>query len=166
MICAPRVPGILDRLVLGIGLGTFGEIFPLSSQKSPAASNGQLSLLGGARFWIGTQLPKRVRVMLVIDAGVADTGANPLKGSKAILEGAGGEVALELFDLVKPFVRFTYQALVFSLNTNLDQGALAYSAAYVSVGARIRYLDLHLNLGGDYSGGVSVGLGLGLQWMY
>lgn len=162
--CAPATGGFFDRLTLSLGLGTFGEMFPSSSQKLADGSRGQLSLLGGARFWIGTHLPNRFRLLAVIEFGVGASGTGPSKGSQGILEGAGLEVSLEYFKLLKPFVRFIYNAVVLTLRNG--DGTLAPNAYFVSAGARIWLFELHLSIGRDFAGGVSPGFGLSINWLY
>jgi hypothetical protein len=163
--CVPGTPSFFDRLSLSIGLGAFGEMFPVSSQKVPGDSRGQISMLGGARFWIGTHLPDRFRLLAVLEFGFATAGSGPASGPQGMLEGAGLEVTLETFKWPKPFLRFIYNAQVFSVRTT-NNGAIADNAYFVSAGVRISIAELHLSIGRDFAGGFSPGFGLSVGWLY
>ena len=161
----PAAASLVERLKLGIGLSTFGDLFPVSTMKVPGTSRGQLSLLGGIRFSIGTHLPDRLRVMAVIEAGYASAGYLPGRAADGVMEGAGLEVSLEYFARIKPFVRFMYNAVVVPLRTNAA-GTLASNAYFFSAGARLSIIEVHLAIGRDFAGGLSPGFGLSLGWQY
>jgi hypothetical protein len=158
-----------DRLGLSIGLGTFGELFPYSSVNVPGTSRGEISMFGGARFWLGTQLPGWWRLLGVLEFGVAFAGSLPARGADAVLEGAGIEVGFEYFAKVKPFVRFIYDAQVFAVR-NSTEGTLSQNAFFVGGGVRIPVnvlsIDVHLSVGQDFAGGIAPGLGFSLSWQY
>ncbi len=157
--------GLIGRFRLTLGLSTFGELFPVSSEQIPNGTRGQLSLLGGTRFSIGTRLPSRFRAMLVIEAGYGMAGVAPGRGADGVLEGAGVELSLDYFRRVKPYVRFMYNARVVPIRTS-PEGTLAPNAFYVSAGARIRIVEIHLSFGRDFAGGISPGFGFALGWLY
>lgn len=170
--CAAKAPApvsatsaFFDSLVLGLGLGAFGELWPYSSVTVPGGSRRQLSVIGGVRFWLGWHLPRRVRLMGLIQIGYASAGGGFAEASRGVMEGAGAEVALEYFTRLKPFVRFTYNALVFPISTS-PEGTLANSAFAVALGARLSFFELNLSIGRDFAGGVSPGIGLGVAWIY
>jgi hypothetical protein len=154
-----------DRFVLTIGLGTAIEVFPSSPVKVPGTSRGQFSFFGTTRFMIGTRLPERFRFMAVIELGYVTSGYLPSRGADGLSEGAGLELSLDYFATVKPFIRFMYTALVVPLRSS-PEGELAYNAYFVSAGIRFLIFDLHLSVGKDFAGGVSPGIGLGLNWLH
>lgn len=157
-----------DCLVLTLGLGVFGDVTVLSSVSSPSTGRPQRSLLGGARFWIGTRWPQRVALRAVFDFGYVTVGPFPTRGSDGIFEAAGVELTLDLFSRVKPFVRFMYEGVVQRIAAVLsrsDDGILRNNALAFHVGAMISVVDVHLTVGRDFAGGFSPGLGFSVAWL-
>ena len=156
-----------DCLVLTLGLGVFGDVFPVSSVKAPGTSRGQLSLMGGARFWIGTRWPNRLALRGVFEIGYATVGPFPDRGSDGLVEGAGLELSLDYFRLVKPFVRFMYNAIVlrFSSIGSTGDGILKNNAYFFVAGAQLSIVEVNLSIGRDLAGGIAPGIGFSVNWM-
>lgn len=154
---------------LSIGLGVFGDAYPFSSVTAPDTGGPQRSLMGGARFWLGTRWANRFAVRGVFDFGYATVGPFPTRGSDGIIEAAGLELTLDSFSLIKPFVRFMYNAVIARIAavvTGKDDRLLANNAFFVHAGAMLSVVEVHLSVGRDLSGGVSPGLGFSVAWIY
>lgn len=159
--------GFVDCLVLTLGVGIASDAYPLSSAKN-ADGKPQHSFLGGARFWIGTRWPHRLALRGVFDFGYVTVGAIPKRGSDGLMESAGLEVSLDTFDLVKPFVRFRYEAVVqriAAIVSGTDDKILKANALALHAGVFIGFVDLHLAVARDFAGGVSPGIGFSVAWI-
>lgn len=158
-----------DCLVLTLGLGVFGDFFPTSSVKAPGTTRGQRSLMGGARFWIGTRWPNHLALRGVFEIGYATVGPFPDRGSDGLVEGGGLELSLDYFRLVKPFVRFMYNAIVLriaSIRSAKGDGILQNNAWFAVAGVQLSIVELNLSLGRDLAGGLAPGIGFSVNWMY
>lgn len=158
-----------DCFALTIGLGVFGDAYPFSSVTAPDTGFAQRSLIGGARFWLGTRWPNRFAVRGVFDFGYVTVGPFPTRGTDGIVEAAGLEVSLDTFSLVKPFVRFMYNAVIARIAavvTGKDDGLLVNNAFFFHAGAMLSIVELHLSVGRDFAGGVSPGIGFSVAWIY
>lgn len=157
-----------DCLVLTLGLGVFGDVFPISSVKAPGTTRGQRSLMGGARFWIGSRWPDRVALRGVFEIGYATVGPFPDRGSDGLVEGAGLELSLDYFRLPKPFIRFMYNAIVLriaSIRSPAGDGILKNNAWSIVAGVQLSIVEVHLSIGRDLAGGIGPGFGFSVNWM-
>lgn len=152
------------RVRLSMGLGTFGEAFPVSSTKVPGLDRGQFNFFAGMQFFLGASLPYDLRALIVGAIGYVSTGIFPPRAADGLAEGIGLEVSFDRF-LFKPFVRAMYGATVVALRENAA-GTLAYHTGWGSAGVKVSVLEVHLNVGRDFAGGVSVGIGTGLRLVY
>jgi hypothetical protein len=158
-----------ECLVLTLGLGAFGEVFPLSSVKAPGTERPQRSLLGGARFWLGTRWPNHLALKGVFEIGYATVGPFPGRGVDGLVEGAGLELSLDTFALVKPFVRFMYNAIVLRFPSMVGvapSDELKANAFSFAAGAQVSIVEVHLSVARDLAGGVGPGLGFSVNWTY
>ena len=158
-----------DCLVLTIGLGVFGDAYPVSSVKAPGTSRGQRSLMGGARFWIGSRWPNRLALRGVFEIGYATVGPFPGRGSDGLIEGAGLELSLDSFSLLKPFIRFMYNAVVLriaSIRSATPDDILQNNAFFFEAGAQLSVVEVHLSIGRDFAGGLAPGIGFSVNWMH
>jgi len=162
--------GTLDEcLVLTLGLGVFGDVYPVSTVKAPGTTRPQRSLMGGARFWIGTRWPNRLALRGVFGIGYATVGPFPGRGSDGVVEHAGLELSLDYFSLFKPFIRFMYNAVVFrlsSIRSGTDDGILKTNAFFFEAGTQISIVEVHLAIGRDFAGGIAPGIGFSVNWMH
>lgn len=160
----------VDCLVLSIGLGLSGDAYAPSSVSESDTGKPQRSLLGGFRFWLGTRWPNVLALRGVFDFGYVTVGPFPTRGTDGLFEAAGLELSLDMFSLVKPFVRFMYEAVIQRL-PNMgafvnDTGVLKSNAFFFQAGAMLSVVELHLSIGRDFAGGVAPGLGFSLAWIY
>lgn len=157
-----------ECLVLTVGVGVFGDAFPVSSVKAPGTTRAQRSLMGGARFWIGTRWPNRFALRGVFEIGYATVGPFPDRGSDGLVEGAGLELSLDSFRLLKPFVRFMYNAIVMriaSIRSATGDGILRNNAWFVVAGVQLSIVEVHLSIGRDLAGGIGPGVGFSVNWI-
>lgn len=152
------------RVTLSMGFGTFGETFPVSSVKVPGQDRGQFCFMAGMSFFLGAKLPWNFRGLVVGQIGYSSSGIFPPRAADGLSEGIGFDLTFERWK-VQPFVRALYTALVFQLREK-PEGALAYNASFVSVGAKFSVLEAHVSIGKDFAGGISPGFGLGLNLIY
>ncbi len=157
------------QLVLTIGLGVWGDVYPVSTVKMAGTSSPQRSLMGGTRFWLGTRLPGWFALRGTFEIGYVTVGPFPGRGIDGIFEGAGLELSLDHFQSLKPFIRFMYDAVVIpisSVGKATPDPTLAPNAFFFHVGVRYSIAELHLAVGRDFSGGVAPGIGFSLSWMH
>lgn len=152
------------KVRLSMGLGTFGEAYPVSSVKVPGLDRGQFTFFAGMQFFLGLSLPYDLRVLVVGAIGYVSTGIFPPRASDGLAEGIGLEVSFDRF-LFKPFVRGMYGATVVVLRENAA-GTLAYHVGWGSAGVKLSVFEAHLTVGRDFAGGASVGFGVGLRLIY
>ncbi len=160
-VATPVEQGFLSKLKLTIGLGVYGDAYPVSTVKR--------SLTGGSRFWLGTRLPGVLALRGVFELGYVTVNPFPGRGSDGIQEGAGLEVALDYFPNLKPFIRFMYDAIVIrlsSIGAAGSDGILLNNGFFVHLGARYGAIELHLGFGRDLSGGFAPGIGFSLNWLH
>lgn len=138
------------------------QVFPTSS------STGLPSLFIGGRFLGGYAPFKLMRFSGMASLGVpiafrrATTSIYTTSSSSTVqvglFMGIGAEATLELLPAVRPLARVNFDFALYRTGSTLPADSLTFA-----LGARfINVFDVYLSAGGDYGGGIAIGLGLGI----
>ncbi len=142
----PVEPIAKKNPLLKFGGEGFLQMFPMSSD------GGHLSIHAGARLIGGYSIMKMIRATGLLSLGFALDD----RADAATMMGLGAEADFEtLLPKVTPFARLSYEFTLYRSNFARPANSLALTA-----GVRfLRTMSAYLLLGGDYYGGVTVGLG-------
>jgi hypothetical protein len=138
------------------------QVFPTSSATSMP------SFFIGGRFLAGYAPFKLMRFSGMASLGLpvafrrsystSTTSTSSSSPQIGLFGGLGAEATLELLPAVRPLARVNFDFAFFRTGSTLPADSLTFA-----LGARfISVFDVYLSLGGDYCGGISVGLGLGI----
>ncbi len=142
----------------------FAQLFPSSSARIPGSFNYQMGVFTGGRFLAGFAPIRILRFSGLASIGYVAAGATPGNGDDGFMLGMGAEVALEAAQGAIPFLRLNYEWTLAQMSRS-SNGTLADAALTLVFGGRFGHaFSAYLLLGGDYAGGVSFGLGIGLGY--
>lgn len=161
-------------------ISLFAEYFP--SAPTPAFDTSvqqtvytQMSLLAGARVIIpiyrftGTSMDAALpQILGLANFGYVAAGIEPGRGDDGLGLGFGVELRWQppvVSPYLLPFARILF-ALPLAQTSDNPEGTLFHGSFRIAAGAEIgQIFDLHLLLGGTYSGGVALGVGFGIGYL-